>query len=138
MSDGINFFNFSNTLGFFGPVIYHAGWVLNKKGKIHAKFNKVFVLPDYEINNNLNLMDIFPYISLGLILIFIFISSKFSKFSIGGIIIFDFNENSGFFDDNEKFYGYFFMGCGCYIDIFKRDRDERPLFIGDENEKLID
>ena len=114
-----NFFNFSNTLGFFDTVIYHAGWVLNKKGKIEEKFNKVFVLLDYEINENLNLMDILPYISFGLILLFIFISAKFSKLSICGFILFDFNENSGFFDDNEKFYGYFFIGCGCYIDIFK-------------------
>ena len=137
MSDGINFFKFSYTLGFFSPVIYHAGWVLNKKGKINAQFNEVFVLPDYEIDKNLNLMSIFPYISLGLIFLFIFISSKFSKLSICNFIIFDFNENSGFFDDNEKFYGYFFIGCGCYIDIFKRNQYASPLLLEDENTKLI-
>ena len=136
--DPVNFFNFTQTLDFFSVVIYHASWVLNKKGTIKAKFNEVFYLPDYDFNENLNLLSIFPFISLGLILIFIFISSKFSKISICGFILFNINENSGFFDDNEKFYGYFFIGCGCYIDIFKRLGQRIDLSTENQSENYPD
>ena len=138
VSDPINFFSFTESLDFFSSVIYHAGWVLNKNGNIKAKFNEVFYLPDYEINEDLNLLNIFPYISLGLILIFIFISSNFSKISLCGFILFDINENAGFFSDNEKFYGYFFIGCGCYIDIFKGNNQTIDLFQEDEDEEESD
>jgi hypothetical protein len=138
VSDPINFFSFTESLDFFSSVIYHAGWVLNKNGNIKAKFNEVFYLPDYEINEDLNLLNIFPYISLGLILIFIFISSHFSKISLCGLILFDINENAGFFSDNEKFYGYFFIGCGCYIDIFKGNNQTIDLFQEDEDEDESD
>lgn len=103
-SEGVNFFNFTNAIGFFDQIIYHAGWVLNKKGEIKARFNEIYILPDYQINDDLNLMRLLPYISIGLIVVFLFISSKFSKLSICGFIIFNFNESCGFFDDNEKFY----------------------------------
>ena len=126
-SEGVNFFNFTNSIGFFDQIIYHAGWVLNKKGEIKARFNEIYVLPDYQINDDLNLMRILPYISIGLIVVFLIISSKFSKFSICGNIIFNFNESCGFFDDNEKFYGYFFIGCGCYIDVYRRNNNLQPL-----------
>ena len=126
-SNGANFFYFIGEIAFFSQIIYHAGWVLNKTGQIKARFNEVYVLPDYQIDDDLNLMTIFPYINLGMIILFTFISAKFSGFSVKGCILLNFNENVGFFDDNEIFYDYFFIGCGCYIDIYKTDKNLRPL-----------
>ena len=146
MSDGINFFNFSKAIGLFTPVIFHVSWLLNKKGNINTKFNKIFVLPDYDLEisegKTINLLEIMPIASLGLIIIFTFIATKFSKLSIFGLEIFIFNENSGFYDDDEKFYGYLFIGCGCLIDLYKENKNEinsndYTLIIKEEEENLI-
>lgn len=109
-------------LGLNNALIFHSVWVLNKDNVVKTKFSETFVFYKFyvpiEMSNNQKI-DVVAWISFIFIIISAICSLKFSKLKIKGHDIFIFNENIDFFIGEEKFYGNFLFGCGCYIHIFK-------------------
>lgn len=144
LSDNYNYIKFIAIIfEFCNAIIYHSMWVLNKQYVIKAKFNELlYTFPIYELDftinsmdYNISLLDLFPYISFFFVLFSFFLALKFTKLKICGYTIFTYNEIVDFFGDDQYFYGYFFTGCGCFIDIFKK-HNSQPL-LGQEEENGI-
>ena len=116
-SQNVNYYTFiSLMLDYINALLFHSTWVLNKNQTINSKFSKVFILKPIIINNDINIV---PYISIAFIIICIYNTFTFSKIKICDKNYIVFNENSDFFGFEEKFYGNFYIGCGCLLFISK-------------------
>ena len=120
-SEILNFLNFINLVfSLYPAAIYHSLWVFNKDGFINAKFYEIYFLPENIINipvgdknYTIKSLDIISYSTLAIIIISIFISSKYTELSFGGEPFLVYNENTEFFFSGIDFYLYFILGCIC-------------------------
>ena len=103
MSEVNNFLNFILVVfSLFNASIYHSLWIVNKKGNIRAEYYNIFYLPKNDIeliksNNSILTSNIASLGNLALIIIFIFIASKYTELKICNKVLLVFNENTEFF-----------------------------------------
>ena len=147
LSEVNNFLNFILVVfSLFNASIYHSLWIVNKKGNIRAEYYNIFYLPKNDIeliksNNSILTSNIASLGNLALIIIFIFIASKYTELKICNKVLFVFNENTEFFFSEYDFYLYFIIGCACYINIKKNPKKfyygEKEFLIDNEKKPLL-